>query len=126
MSLLEIMVVITLIGLVTAVIGVSVMGRLRDGQIATARQQAMELAKSIEIYQLQRGNLPASGNGLAELTAPPPIVATLPTDPWGQAYIYLNPGSKNPYGFDVRSIGPDGIEGTEDDVGNWNDARSLN
>ncbi len=37
-------------------------------------------------------------------------------DPWGQPYRYLNPGRKDSAGFDVFSLGADGMEGTEDDV----------
>jgi len=43
----------------------------------------------------------------------------VPQDPWGNDYIYVVPGAKNTNKFDVRSKGPDGVEGSEDDVGNW-------
>lgn len=119
MSLLEIMVVITLIGLVTAVIGVSVFKSMVDGQTKVARQQAFELAKTVQMYRLQTGALPSTGEGLAVLTTPPPFLEKLPNDPWGNPYAYLRPGARNPRGFDVASRGPDGIEGTSDDVGNW-------
>jgi general secretion pathway protein G len=122
MSLLEIMVVITLIGLVTAAIGVAVINQLGKGQSDAARNQAYEIAKSLDIYKLQNGSYPSTGQGLSVLASPPkgkPIMESVPTDPWGNAYIYVNPGQKNPSKFDVRSKGGDGQEGTEDDVGNW-------
>jgi len=40
-------------------------------------------------------------------------------DPWGNAYRYKNPGKHNPDSVDIFSIGPDGQQGTEDDIGNW-------
>ena len=40
-------------------------------------------------------------------------------DPWTHKYQYRNPGKHNPQSYDVFSLGPDGIEGTADDVGNW-------
>lgn len=122
MSLLEIMVVITLIGLVTAAIGVAVIGQLGEGQRDAARNQAYEVAKALDIYKLQNGSYPTTGQGLSVLSAPPkgkPIMEQLPKDPWGNDYIYLNPGQKNAAKFDIRSKGNDGIEGNEDDVGNW-------
>ena len=122
MSLLEIMVVITLIGLVTAAVGVAVMTQLEQGQIDTARNQAYEIGKSIELYKLQQGSYPSTAQGLDALVNPPkgkPLMDRIPTDPWGNEYIYVNPGQKNPSKFDVRSKGPDGQEGTEDDPGNW-------
>lgn len=119
MSLIEIMVVITLIGLVTAVIGVSVMNHLIDGQAKVARQQAYTIAESVQVYRLKTGRLPSTTSGLAVLTEPPPIMEKLPSDPWGRPYAYVTPGQRNPYSFDVVSRGPDGLEGTDDDVGNW-------
>jgi general secretion pathway protein G len=122
MSLLEIMVVITLIGLVTAAIGVAVMNQLSKGQSDTARNQAYEVAKSLELYKLNTGRYPTTSEGLQVLVSPPkgkPLMEALPKDPWGNDYVYTIPGQKNPNKFDVRSKGPDGQEGTEDDVGNW-------
>lgn len=122
MSLLEIMVVITLIGLVTAAIGVAVMGQLSEGQRKTASNQAYEIAKSLELYKLNTGRYPSTSEGLQMLVSPPkgkPLMDNLPKDPWGGDYIYTMPGVKNPNKFDVRSKGPDSQEGTEDDVGNW-------
>ena len=40
-------------------------------------------------------------------------------DPWGNPYQYACPGSHNPDSFDVWSFGPDGVNGTPDDIGNW-------
>ena len=122
MSLLEIMVVITLIGLVTAAIGVAVMGQLEEGQKDTARNQAYEIEKSLDLYKLKNGGYPSTAQGLQALVSPPkgqPFMERLPKDPWGGEYIYLNPGQKNARKFDVLSKGPDQQEGTEDDVGNW-------
>ena len=45
----------------------------------------------------------------------------IPDDPWGNPYEYLAEGEKNPDGYDIWSLGPDGEDGTEDDIGNWDD-----
>ncbi len=122
MSLLEIMVVITLIGLVTAAIGVAVINQLGKGQADAARNQSYEIAKSMDIYKLQNGSYPSTAQGISALTNPPkgkPIMEQVPKDPWGNDYIYTNPGAKNATKFDIRSKGNDGVEGTDDDVGNW-------
>ena len=121
-SLLEIMVVLVLIGMVGSLITVNVMGRLDQGKIDTARTQAYELSKSLDIYKLQTGNYPSTGQGLQVLVTPPkgkPIIDQLPKDPWNNEYTLIVPGQKNPNKFDIRSKGPDAQEGTEDDVGNW-------
>lgn len=40
-------------------------------------------------------------------------------DPWGRDYQYRAPGEKNKDSFDLWSMGPDGLDGTEDDITNW-------
>jgi len=122
MSLIEIMVVITLIGLVAAAIGTAVITQLGKGQNDAARNQAYEIAKSMDIYRLQNGSYPSTSAGVGALVKPPkgkPIMDSMPLDPWGNEYSYAYPGVKNPAKFDVRSKGNDAIEGNEDDVGNW-------
>jgi len=121
-SLLEIMIVITLIGLVTAAVGVAVMGQLEEGQKDTARNTAYEIAKAADLYKLQNGSWPTTAQGIAVLVNPPKgkgQFEQMPLDPWGHEFLYLNPGVKNPGKLDIRSKGPDGLENTEDDVGNW-------
>src|SRR5690349_5233020 len=86
MNLIEIMVVITLIALVTAAIGVAVFPMMVHGQVETARAQANELAKSVQMWRLKRGALPSTSQGLAVLTQPPPVMEKLPLDPWGNPY----------------------------------------
>lgn len=122
MSLLEIMVVITLIGLVTAAVGVAVIGTLEEGQVDVARQQASELDKAVRTYVLRVGRYPSTAEGLAALASPPrgrPVVERLPVDPWGNPYTYVHPGRRNAKSFDISSAGPDGQHDTDDDVGNW-------
>jgi general secretion pathway protein G len=46
----------------------------------------------------------------------PPV---LRNDPWGHAYIYKYPGQKITNGYDLYSAGLNGVEGDDDDIGNW-------
>lgn len=124
MSLLEVMVVLVLIGLVASMVSVAVMNQLTKGEMDTARNQAFEIAKSVELYKLQAGSYPSTAQGLDVLANPPrgkPLMERVPRDPWGEDYIFLIPGQKNPSKFDVKSKGPDRQEGSEDDIGNWPD-----
>ena len=45
----------------------------------------------------------------------------LPPDPWGNPFQYEFPGRRNPDSYDLWSFGPDGVNGTADDIGNWPD-----
>lgn len=123
MTLIEIMVVITLLGLIAAAVGVAAMNMLENGQVDTARTQCMELAKAMDTYKVMFGRYPTNSEGINALVTPPgggkPVIERVPKDPWGGDYTYTIPGVKNPSKFDVRSNGPDRTEGGGDDVGNW-------
>ncbi len=80
-------------------------------------------------YRNNTGSFPSTDEGLKALITQPmskmgwkgPYVTTkdVPKDPWGVEYRYRFPGVKNPDGYDLWSLGPDKIEGTADDIGNW-------
>lgn len=121
MNLLEIMVVIALIGLIVAVISANVFGTMRGGQDDLARQQAHQLAGSFELFRLRHGAYPPSSEGISALTKPArgrPIVDTAPVDPWQRPFRYAFPGVHGG-AIDVWSVGEDGVDGSDDDVGNW-------
>jgi len=123
MTLIEIMVVITLLGLIAAAVGVAAVNMLSKGQTDASRAQAYEIAKSLDMFRVQYGHYPTNGEGLEVLVNPPgngkPIMEKIPKDPWNHDYQYIIPGTHNPNKFDVKSFGTDGQEGGGDDVGNW-------
>jgi general secretion pathway protein G len=57
---------------------------------------------------------PLPKGGWSQLAKPEALM-----DPWGHKYQYRNPGTHNPSSYDIYSLGPDGQEGTPDDIGNW-------
>ncbi len=120
-SLIEIMVAITLIGIILGAVGVTVFNSLAEGKLDTARTQAYEIEKALDIYRLRHDSFPTTARGLDALINPEkglPIMERLPLDPWGQPYLYVFPGQKNRTKPDIRSKGPDKEE-SEDDIGNW-------
>lgn len=120
-SLIEIMVVITLMAILVSVGTVYLMGRLEEGRLTTARTQAYDLAKALDLYKLQTGNYPTQSEGLEVLVNPArgqPVMEKIPLDPWGREFNYAIPGTHNPRSFDVWSDGPKG-EGGEESIGNW-------
>jgi general secretion pathway protein G len=48
-----------------------------------------------------------------------PYMDKISRDPWDNEYRFAAPGKHNPEGFDVWSVGPDGQDGSADDIGNW-------
>lgn len=89
------------------------------------------LRLALDNYQTHSSTLPTTEQGLKALTekptvAPVPanhmrIMKLVPRDPWGREYQYRAPAKESDEGYDVWSAGPDGLDGTADDVGNWND-----
>ncbi len=86
------------------------------------------LGSVFALYHLHVGAYPAS---LDELMKPPPgdektkwlgpyvESADQLKDAWGRRFRYQAPGTHNPQYYDLWSMGKDGEEGTDDDIGNW-------
>jgi general secretion pathway protein G len=82
----------------------------------------------IELYRQHMGTYPASLNDLVTRPAVAgterrqgPYVTNLDDlkDAWGRPFRYHAPGSRNPGPYDLWSAGPDGVDGTKDDICNW-------
>ena len=131
-TLLEIIVVVTIIAILAAYIAPKVAGRADDARIAKAKSDIRVRESSLELYKLDNFNYPDSEQGLQALTAKPSgaelphwrkggYIKKLSKDPWGNAYIYLQPGTQGE--FDIMSLGADSAQGGADaaaDIGNWN------
>jgi general secretion pathway protein G len=122
-SLTELMIVIVIIGILLGLVfsNLNVMG---DAQNLKAKKEVGDLKVKLEMYRADNGSFPPSG-ALTALTTNPgnsprwrQYMKSLPKDPWGNDYRYLNPGTHGGE-IDIYSIGPDKREGTEDDVGSW-------
>jgi general secretion pathway protein G len=129
-TLIEIMVVVVIIGVLAALVAPVVLGRADDARIAAARSDVASLMQALKLYKLDNQRFPTGEQGLEALVRKPttgpipmnwkPYVEKLPTDPWGQAYQYANPGVQGE--IDVFSLGADsqaGGEGVNADIGSW-------
>jgi general secretion pathway protein G len=125
-TLLEIMLVISII-VVLLGLAISQMGNptgFAKGVAVKADIQA--IGTQLKAYEAFAGFLPTTEQGLQALVTQPstepkpmrwagPYFKQIPKDPWGSYYIYLNPGRKNPTGYDLYSAGPDRKADTADD-----------
>ncbi|CAM3519995.1 prepilin-type N-terminal cleavage/methylation domain-containing protein [Corallococcus sp. ZKHCc1 1396] len=110
MTLIEIMVVITILGLIAAAVGVAVMG-----QFGTAKEKRVSLdfgglEQGLQLYAVKKGRLPDTATGLRALVDEG-ILTKLPQDPWGQDYVYTLERSRPV----IVSLGADGAPGGEGD-----------
>ncbi len=115
MTLLEIMVVITIIGLVMGAVVVAVMP-----QLACARQKRVfmdfaNLKTALDLYKATTGKYPAAGEGLQALVTSKKLDHA-PKDSWGNDYVYTYEGGK----FTITSYGADGAAGGEGDDADLN------
>jgi len=115
-TLVEILVVITIIGLLAG-LAIANFGKLFGGsQIDVARLFVNQSMKTpLVTYRLQMGAYPSTEDGLQALITAP----AGKTDRWGEPYQYRCPGVHNKDGYDLWSKGPDRADGTDDDIGNW-------
>lgn len=123
LTLIEILVVVTILGLIAGIVGITVANQLEDAKIDTASVQMKNISEALELYKIKFNRYPNTAEGLQSLTSPPggkkPLMETIPKDPWDADYIFVCPGQHNPAKFDIQSKGPDGIADSEDDIKNW-------
>jgi general secretion pathway protein G len=118
-TLVEMLVVITIIGLIMALVGPRVLNYLSDSRVKTAKIQMQSFSSALDLFYLDAGRYPSSSEGLEALVRPVSGIAawngpylkggTVPNDPWGNRYVYRQPGERSAY--EIRSYGSDGQEG---------------
>jgi len=129
-TLVEILVVITIIGLIMALVGPRVINYLGEAKVKAAKIQIQSFSGALDLYYLDAGRYPSSSEGLTALAQRPggsntwngPYLkgGVVPNDPWGHAYLYRSPGEHGAY--DIVSYGSDGQEGgtgTAADIVSW-------
>ena len=128
-TLIEIMVVVIIIGLLSAVILPNVLGQRDKAAKIKAEADISSISNQLQLYRLDNFTYPSTSEGIQALVTNPgkstwtQYLTSLPKDPWGNQYQYAFPGSNNPNSFDLWSTGADsaaGGEGQAADIGNWN------
>lgn len=131
-TLIEIMVVVIIIGLLAAIVAPQVIGRVDDAQIEKAKADIRNIDSAMKFYRLDNFSYPSTEQGIEALVNKPNDLSVrnwktggyldrVPKDPWGNPYLYLNPG--NNAEIDVYTLGRDGRpggDGVDADIGNWN------
>jgi len=125
-TLFEIMLVL---GIIAVLVGSAIY--MLVGNIDVAKDQRVEndiqaISMQLRTYEMLNYRKPTTDQGLKALVQPPTsdpkprrwkqLMKDVPLDPWGNPYVYRNPGKLNPGGFDLYSLGPDAKE-SDDDIG---------
>ncbi len=125
-TLIEIMVVVVIIGMLATMILPRVLGRLDQSQQIAAKADINQLSTALKFYKLDHAKYPSSSDGLEALLSGARDGKgyldgdSVPTDPWGNKYLYQYPGQNME--FDIWTLGADGQAGGTEvntDFGNW-------
>lgn len=126
-TLIEVMVVVVILGILAALVVPKVMSRPEQARIVKAKQDILAIQSALELYKLDNGFYPTTDQGLQALVTKPSIPPTprswksegylqsMPQDPWGQDYQYINDDEK----IRIFSFGAKGKDGNSE-IGNWN------
>jgi len=128
-TLLELLVVMVIIGLLAGYVAPRFFFYFGKSEVKVARAQIDGLEKALDQYRLDVGHYPSTGQGLKALNerpanearwAGPYLKKALPPDPWGNPYVYKQPGDHGEY--DLLSYGKDGQPGgtgEAEDITSW-------
>ena len=132
-TFIETIVTITIILILSAAVGFSAIKYIERGKLAACRNQIETFRLALQSYFLDCKHYPTDTQGLQALwekPIQPPIPPNwdgpyidrkLPKDPWGNDFVYKNPGEMN-LPFSVMSFGADGKiggEGSNADIHSW-------
>ena len=130
-TLVEILVVIIIIGMLAALVGPKLFGKVGMAKSKAAKAQIELFGTALDAFRLDAGRYPTTDEGLKALREKPAGVDSwqgpylpkeIPVDPWGRPYVYKSPGDHGEY--DLVSFGLDGVEGGDgenQDVTSWKD-----
>jgi general secretion pathway protein G len=136
-TLIEILLVVVIISVLVAMTIPNFAGKGEEARISAARTDIeANLATALDMYEVEVGRYPSTGQGLAALLVKPTAEPApdrwkgpylkkqrIPRDPWGSEYVYECPGTHNSETYDLASLGPDKVK-SSDDVVNWEEEQA--
>lgn len=127
MTLLEVLLVVAILGVISALVVPRLVGRQKEANVDATRLSINGLEHALKLYAVDHyGDYPTTVQGLRALYEKPgnqkywrgPYLETAAKDAWGNRFDYRYPGVLRPDSFDLISSGPDGELSTEDDISN--------
>ena len=127
-TLMEILLVLAILVVLGSLVTFGYVTIQRNAMMDSAKTQIRMFEQAVDMYRLDVGKYPSGDQGLQALRLQPPdapankwrgpyIQVEIPADPWGNAYQYQEiTDSLNQPSFEVTSNGPDGANGTADDI----------
>ncbi|HUW18943.1 MAG TPA: type II secretion system major pseudopilin GspG [Sedimentisphaerales bacterium] len=132
-TLIELLLVITIISVLAAVIVPRFFGRSQEARIVATRQTIVgTFGIALDLFEQDTGRYPTGEEGLMALIQDTQVrnwhgpylkSVSIPLDPWGNPYKYSYPSelTSSEFLYDIVSAGPDGVYGNADDITNHDD-----
>jgi general secretion pathway protein G len=129
-TLIELMIVVVILGMLATMVMPKVLSKPEQARRTKAKVDIRSMQSALALFKTDTGRFPSTSEGLQALVTNPGLdgydsegyLERVPTDPWGNAYVYLCPGIHSK-GYDLESYGKDGEDGGTDDdadVESWN------
>lgn len=127
-TLIELLLVLVILAILAAVVVPKFTARSEQAKESAAKTDIANMETALDAFEIDTGRYPSSDEGLAALVNQPNnangwkgpyLKKMVVNDPWGNPYVYRQPGQHNPTSYDLFSMGADGREGN-DDITNWN------
>jgi len=123
-TLLEILLVLAILAAIASVVVPDLLTRQDKANRDTAMLTIQSAEQALKMYLVDhKGRWPDAKSAVDVLVEQPatdprwygPYLTSKPLDPWGQV-LQIQPSRQNQGRFSFYSLGPDGREGTDDDV----------
>ena len=128
-TLIEIVITLTIIAILASGSIYLLKGQIDSAKDTRVDSDLQAIGLALQSYESRALRMPTTEQGLMALVEKPTLepipenyrafMEELPKDPWGQPYKYRFPAQKSKKTYDIWTLGPDGQDGTDDDLGNW-------
>jgi general secretion pathway protein G len=128
-TLIEIVITLTIIAILASGSIYLLKGQIDSAKDTRVDSDLQAIGLALQSYESRALRKPTTEQGLKALVEKPtiepipenyrPFMKDMPKDPWGQEYKYRIPPTKSKDDYDLWSLGPDGQDNTDDDIGNW-------
>lgn len=131
-TILELLIVIAIILAIGGIVAVNVIGMSEQSDTGITQVKIQNFEQALDVFKLHMKRYPTEEEGVAVLWDSelledeadmakwqgPYLKEASPKDTWGYEWVYRSPSEVEGVAFDLISVGPDGEEGTDDDLSN--------
>lgn len=137
-TLIEVMIVLAIVLALAAIVSVAVLSRKDEANVKLCKTDLANLQTALKFFYLDYNRYPTDEEGLAVLWSPetldpeldestwkPQMEKPLPKDRWGHEWMYMQQRDDDPTKYALWSVGPDGQDGTDDDIKTWSEDEEV-